>query len=174
MEEWRKIPGLPPEFEASNYGRIRRLAGTYKTTFFGQLITRAKPAKIFALKKLSPKGYQRINLCGRVYAVHRLIGKAFILNPLNLPQINHKDGIKVHNWTDNLEWNTNQENRDHAVAMGLVDRGPHPERRKYGPNEIETMAMLRENGWSIRRIARGIGTQHSTITKIFEREGIRY
>lgn len=52
--------------------------------------------------------------------IHRLLGKAFIPNPENKPQINHKDGNPQNNSLDNLEWVTAQENIEHAYRTGLI------------------------------------------------------
>lgn len=63
------------------------------------------------------KGYLKVKLQKRCVKystfVHRLVAITFIPNPLNLPQVNHKDGNKQNNHVDNLEWCTNQENIDH-------------------------------------------------------------
>ena len=51
--------------------------------------------------------------------VHQLVAKQFLPNPDNRTQVNHKDGNKLNNHVDNLEWATNGENQIHAYQTGL-------------------------------------------------------
>ena len=52
-----------------------------------------------------------------VASVHRLVAKAFIPNPLNLPEVNHKDYNRANNSVDNLEWCSHKENIDYAMEF---------------------------------------------------------
>ena len=68
-------------------------------------------------------------------APNGLIATHFIDNPKNLPQVNHKDGNKLNNSMDNLEWVTAQENTIHAYKNGLINHiagENHPNYGKFG------------------------------------------
>jgi hypothetical protein len=71
------------------------------------------------------KGYLRVALVknGKLHTlkVHRIVASAFIYNPENKPQVNHKNGNKKDNSVQNLEWCTQKENAIHAVKNGLWD-----------------------------------------------------
>lgn len=74
--------------------------------------------------RLTEKGYLTVELWEnykrKVARIHRIVAEAFIENPYNLKEINHKDGNKQNNNIANLEWCTRSENLKHAYKNGLM------------------------------------------------------
>lgn len=64
-------------------------------------------------------GYREVSINGKFELVHRIVATCFIPNPDNLPCVNHKDGNKLNNNVENLEWCTYSENTKHAYRTGL-------------------------------------------------------
>jgi hypothetical protein len=101
MEEvWKDIPNYNGEWQASNYGNIRK---------DGKLLK----------KTVTPQGYEIVGIGRKPYhkimLVHRLVAMTFIENPNGYPQINHKDENKSNNNVDNLEWCTQKYNINYGT-----------------------------------------------------------
>lgn len=107
MEEiWKDIVGYEEIYQVSNFGNVKNIR-TNKILKYG---INDQNYEIVTLYKKTKKKNMRI---------HRLVAQAFIPNPDNLPQINHKDGNKHNNRVDNLEWCTGSNNIKHAYINDL-------------------------------------------------------
>ena len=69
------------------------------------------------LKPCFNRGYAQVHFLGKTQKVHRLVAIAFISNPQNWPDVNHKNGIKSDNRVENLEWCTKLYNQRHFSAV---------------------------------------------------------
>lgn len=142
MEIWKNIIGFEGLYEISNLGKIKSI----KRKCPSKNGLRTVPEKIMKTK-LDKDGYEVINLAkngGKIYiSIHRLLGIAFIPNPLNLPQINHIDGIKTNNKLENLEWVTEKENIQHAFKTGL-SISVKGEKRAFSKLTDEKVKEIRE------------------------------
>lgn len=105
-EIWKNIDNYE-YYQVSNLGRIKMLS--YITSDGRKL--KEKNRKTF----INNKGYLIVNIKGKHFLVHRLVAQAFIPNPNNLPQINHKDENKLNNKVDNLEWCTAKYNSNYGT-----------------------------------------------------------
>lgn len=114
-------------------------------------------------------GYLQCNLYdefgNKVYRrVHRLVAETFIPNPLNLPQVNHKDGNKLNCAVYNLEWATNSENAQHAYDCGLYE---FPHLNSY-PIKLFRYGEYISTYKSIRALDRITGLNRKTVTSMLK------
>ena len=114
-EEWRDIEGYEGLYQISNLGRVRSLNCRGHKGCIGILTPR-----------LDGKGYEMVALYkegkARNTKVHRLVAQAFIPNPNNYPQVNHKDENKTNNDVKNLEWCTNEYNHNYGTRNERVGK----------------------------------------------------
>ena len=115
---------------------------------------------------LNKGGYYRISLHGFTYSVHRLVGEAFIENPLNNPVINHKNGIKTDNRVENLEWVTSSENTLHAYNTGLKRRGEDFNCAKLSDTDVENIKLRFVQGHRSHDIAADYEVAEGSIANI--------
>lgn len=104
MEVWKDIDGFEGLYQVSNYGRVKNI----------------KTEKVLT-NVLHHSGYVMVGLPKnkrvKCFNVHRLVAKAFLPNPQNLPCVNHKDENKQNNFVENLEWCTQQYNNTYGTRI---------------------------------------------------------
>lgn len=132
-EIWKWITNYEELYQISNFGRVKSFNGLWVE------------AKILK-PVLHKNGYLYCSLRKngklKIYSIHRLVAKAFITNPKNLPEINHIDGNKLNNHFENLEWCTSKKNIEHSIENDL---------RKFGEERTDTK-LTNEKVREIRRI----------------------
>lgn len=112
-EEWKDIKDYEGLYQVSNWGRVRSL--NYNHTGKIKIRTNVKASGGYLKIGLNKNGLYKN------YSIHRLVAETFIPNPLNLPQVNHKNENKQDNRVENLEWisasgNTNYGTRNEKVS----------------------------------------------------------
>ena len=121
MEEiWKDIEGYTGIYQVSNLGRVRSLD---RDVVGKNGVTQHYKAG-FKTQRQDKDGYLRVSLSKRGkskgFGVHRLVAQAFIPNPDNLPQVNHRDENPSNNKADNLEWCTQSYNNAYGNRMNRV------------------------------------------------------
>ena len=158
MEIWKDVVGYESIFSISNYGRVysKRTNKILKQVRnkFGYLTI---PTKI-----------NYVNYCFRV---HRLVAEAFLENPDNKPEVNHKDGNKENNCQVNLEWCTGSENVKHSYDTGLrtAKSGFDNYGSKLTPEQVDYIRenykpYCRTNG--ARALAKILDVHHTQVSRV--------
>lgn len=124
MEIWKEIPGYEGLYQASSLGRIRTCEN--KVTSNALYPKRVWKSRIMKGRGDSPHTGRRVSLWkngrSQSYLVARLVAMTFLGAPPKDYTVNHKDGNRMNNSIDNLEWLSLGDNVRHAFATGLMYR----------------------------------------------------
>lgn len=110
QEIWKPVAECNGEYYVSSWGRVKSLKFGKERILKPSLIGNGYRAVLIHLDKKV-----------KCHTIHKLVALAFIPNPDNKPQVNHKDGDKLNNHMSNLEWLTAKENTNHAWSTGLCE-----------------------------------------------------
>lgn len=141
VELWKNVIGFGNAYSVSNFGNVMRTSPR-----------QSRHRKIDPWKNFSPRkigvyinrgGYHQVRIwpsgAQRTVSVHRLVALAFIENPNNFSDVNHKDGNKTNNMVENLEWISRSGNVLHAISTGLqkINVG-----EKHGNSKLTNSAVF--------------------------------
>lgn len=116
-EIWKDTPGYEGLYMVSNFGNVKSLRRIVRANTCG---ARKIPEKMLTLCK-SASGYYLVVLCKngkrKSCNVHRLVAQAFIPNPYNLREVNHKNEDKEDNIVSNLEWCDRKYNANYGTGV---------------------------------------------------------
>lgn len=131
-EIWKDIVGYEGHYQVSNTGQIKSLARKiwYESKGRVKAHFKLRAEKILA-QRVGTTGYLQISLCleseRKLVSLHRVMAEAFVPNPENKPEVNHKDTNKLNNTIQNFEWMTHAENMAHSLENGRHVKGDtHP------------------------------------------------
>ena len=101
---------------------IKGYEGLYEVSTLGN-VRNARSKRVLKPRPNEKSGYLLVALykngIAKGHSIHRLVAERFLINPLNKPQVNHKNTIKTDNRASNLEWSTRSENIQHSWRTGL-------------------------------------------------------
>lgn len=128
IEQWKDIPDYNGVYKASTLGRIKSSMPHNGTNerILKQTQTR--------------KGYLGCGLYKNKkrssFLVHRIVAETYISNPFNLPEVNHKKGIKTDNRPCAIEWSSHDDNIVHAVEHSLIQKGEIHHKAKLTEKDV--------------------------------------
>ncbi len=161
-EVWKDVVGFEGMYMVSNLGRVKSLERQAKNTIPQKIKTK--------IRKQSESRYLYLTFTNgskrSLMLVHILVAKAFIPNPQNKPQVNHKFGDKYDNRVSELEWMTASENKRHTydvLGMKGTLNGYLGERH---PTSTQVYCITNNKTYgSIREASRELNINHGRISE---------
>lgn len=179
MTKFRAIPGYEGSYEVSADGVVRSLARVVSRADGTPLRVRERIMKT----TVSNRGYERTSLIRdgkpRRVGVHQLVAAAWLPKP---PRhigtdregfvVNHKDGNKLNNNADNLEYVSTLANIAHARAHGLLSvKGVKNNKAKLTDDDVRAIREKYSRGVAQVALAKEYGVNQTTISLIVRRAG---
>ena len=157
-EEWRDVVGYEGLYMVSNIGNVKSLQRTAKSK---NCSIRTVSEKLRKINK-NKSGYLMVILNKegkrKGMKIHRLVAEAFIPNPLNLPQVNHRNEIKSDNRVENLEWCTQDYNNKYGTRTERTSK--KVKCLETGVVYPSTIEIQRSLGFSSANISRCCNKKH--------------
>lgn len=157
--EWKDIVGYENEYQINQFGEIRTLKDSPKLKKYDVLKPQISKSNGYVYQMLYKNGKEKL------LRVHRLVAMAFLPNPNNLPQVNHKDGNKQNNSVDNLEWCEQSDNMKHAYKNGLQIPSENQRKAIINTNKLKQKKVCQIKDGEIINTFSGI-SEASRQTKI--------
>ena len=157
--KWKDIVGYENEYQINQFGEIRTLKDSPKLKKYDVLKPQISKRNGYVYQMLYKNGKEKL------LRVHRLVAMAFLPNPNNLPQVNHKDGNKQNNSVDNLEWCEQSDNMKHAYKNGLQIPSENQRKAIINTNKLKQKKVCQIKDGEIINTFSGI-SEASRQTKI--------
>lgn len=168
-EIWLPVPGFENEYDVSNMGRIR--------SHTRRVWNYTKPGRILK-PHAKENGYLNVALSNdsmkqKHAYVHRLVATAFLPNPENLAEVNHKNFNKQDNRVENLEWCSSKENKAHfrsgqyaRIADQKKSRTLTNKSIQYIIDHKNEVLSLYDTGISIKEVSEKVGIGRDMVRDI--------
>jgi len=158
-ELWLPMVGFENNYAISDFGRLKKTKNRKNST--NQILKQSTTEKGYKFKMIKKDGVSTINY------IHIAVAKAFIPNPDNLPEVNHKFGKKWDNRKTELEWSTSSDNMKHSYALGLQVslKGENHNMSKLTEKEVLEIRTLK-GVITHKELGEKYGVSRQTISKI--------
>lgn len=167
MVNWKDIKGYEGLYQVSDEGEVKAL----------------RTGNILSLNRLTHCGYRKASLSrngkAKEHRIHRLVAEHFIPNPDGKETVNHKDGNKLNNRADNLEWASRSEQVFHSYELNLKARmggvdNPNAKLNDEQVREIRSIYQRNSKDFGTVALGKKYGVSHKVISNVVRGTGYKH